>query len=420
MAKYHHLMVEEVMCDMLVVLTLIPRHTSSHLTNVEGAIGQAIMACRRKIPCAVCSIPIVDGKDEAIFCEGSCKQWFHRGCASLPPERYKELSSTDEPFLCLTCTCLTFKKEMSTLSATVTNLCEELQDALKMQESISALRREISTLKESLKHARSQLEEAKHSRPKQQPRSYADTVNNAGATISSQRNGTNMKSPPKHAKIRAGSATQKKSRNDNFQHAGKYKVVGARRIWGPFYYCSPIAVLSCIRKVTGIDAKFRIKKKTKELTSNKTIWWFVVHGDEKELCALDGEWNKVQLQTSWRLENCFAPLSTQESSNPSSSGSNQDSDPSRPSPANSPSTSTVTEAPPSPPMPGATGNDAAATAPDTRGSSPPTNQPTEPSRLSPTNHSNHISMWTVMCKKVQMHDYLVSGLSVIPPLPPIM
>ena len=27
MAKYQHLMMEEVMCDMLVVLTLIPRHT---------------------------------------------------------------------------------------------------------------------------------------------------------------------------------------------------------------------------------------------------------------------------------------------------------------------------------------------------------------------------------------------------------
>ena len=26
MVKYHHLMMEEVMCDMLVVLTLIPHH----------------------------------------------------------------------------------------------------------------------------------------------------------------------------------------------------------------------------------------------------------------------------------------------------------------------------------------------------------------------------------------------------------
>ena len=116
---------------------------------------------RRKIPCAVCRLPIVDGKDEAILCEGSCQQWYHRGCASLPPERYKELSSTDESFYCLTCTCIAFKKEMSELSSTVTNLREELQDALKMRESISELKSEIHALNESLKDARRQLEEAK-------------------------------------------------------------------------------------------------------------------------------------------------------------------------------------------------------------------------------------------------------------------
>ena len=34
MVKYHHLMMEEVMCDMLVVLTLIPRHTIFFLLSV--------------------------------------------------------------------------------------------------------------------------------------------------------------------------------------------------------------------------------------------------------------------------------------------------------------------------------------------------------------------------------------------------
>ena len=118
------------------------------------------MACHKKIPCAVCCLQIVDGKDEVILCEGNCKQWYHRGCASLPPERYKELSSTDEPFSCLTYTRLAFKKEMSALSSTVTNLCEELKGALEMKESISSLEKEVSALRESLKEARHQLEEA--------------------------------------------------------------------------------------------------------------------------------------------------------------------------------------------------------------------------------------------------------------------
>ena len=33
MVKYQHLMMEEVICDMLVVLTLIPRHTAVPLTH---------------------------------------------------------------------------------------------------------------------------------------------------------------------------------------------------------------------------------------------------------------------------------------------------------------------------------------------------------------------------------------------------
>ena len=135
------------------------------------------MACRKKIPCAVCRLPIVDGKDEAILCEGRCQQWYHRGCASLPPDRYKELSSTDAPFCCLTCTCLAFKEEMSALSSTVTSLREELQAANTMRESISALKCEVSTLKKSLKDALRKLEEAKqHKRPLLQPHSYADAT----------------------------------------------------------------------------------------------------------------------------------------------------------------------------------------------------------------------------------------------------
>ena len=94
------------------------------------------MACQKKILCAVCRLPIVAGKDEAILCEASCQQWYHRGCASLPPERYKELSSTDEPFHCLTCTCSDVKKDMSVLSSTVTKLREEFHDVLKMRESV--------------------------------------------------------------------------------------------------------------------------------------------------------------------------------------------------------------------------------------------------------------------------------------------
>lgn len=65
----------------------------------------------------------------------------------------------------------------------------------------------------------------------------------------------------------------------------------------------------------------KIRKKTKDLPNNKTIWWFVLHGDEKELCMLDKDWSKVHLQTSWRLESCYAPLTTDSENAASSSNS---------------------------------------------------------------------------------------------------
>ena len=278
------------------------------------------MARRRKIPCAVCHLPIVDGKDEAILCKESCKQLYHRGCASLPPERYKELSSTDEPFFCLICTCLTLKKEMSALSSTVTTLCEELQAALKMQESISTLKKEVSTLKEFLKDARCQLEEAKRSRPRLQSCSYADATNKAGAatgnwaSISSQRNGTNKKSPPKHAK--ASSATQSKPGSDNIQHTGKCKVAGARSVWGTLPLITCTTVRSTISRLTQIgcvnEIQIRQKFVSRQSTrSAKDKWWFVLHGGEDMLQSLEEAWETVKLQTGWQLEQCTKPINAE-------------------------------------------------------------------------------------------------------------
>ena len=53
--------------------------------------------------CAVRLDLIVDGKDEAIVCEGECQQWIHRGCASISKKLLATLTASTEPFLCLTC-----------------------------------------------------------------------------------------------------------------------------------------------------------------------------------------------------------------------------------------------------------------------------------------------------------------------------
>ena len=44
---------------------------------------------------------------------------------------------------------------------------------------------------------------------------------------------------------------------------------------------------------------------TKEIPNGNVCWWFVLHDDEASLQAIDGKWEQVKLQTSWKLEPCF-------------------------------------------------------------------------------------------------------------------
>ena len=41
------------------------------------------------------------------------------------------------------------------------------------------------------------------------------------------------------------------------------------------------------------------------MPNGKVCWWFVLHDDEASLQAIDGKWEQVKLQTSWKLEPCF-------------------------------------------------------------------------------------------------------------------
>ena len=120
----------------------------------------------------------------------------------------------------------------------------------------------------------------------------------------------------------------------------KIKVDGARRIWNTMPTCSARAVATTIAKLVPTKLDLQVKRKTKRLT-NKTIWWFVVHGSEGDLTLLEQDWEKVQCQTLWSLQNCFMSsnndnghdahrpsLSPQESTLPSATGSSSTTPPS--------------------------------------------------------------------------------------------
>ena len=42
--------------------------------------------------------------------------------------------------------------------------------------------------------------------------------------------------------------------------------------------------------------------------SGKSTYWFIIRGDEDILQKLDQEWDQVQMQIGWKLENCYRPV----------------------------------------------------------------------------------------------------------------
>ena len=134
-------------------------------------------ACRRKIPCAICQLQIVDGKDEALFCESNCQLWYHRSCASVPPERYKELFSSDEPFVYLSCTVLDQRRKIVKFCSTVSALREELKKVSHMQESsISATKAEVTQLKQILNNREQRDSSNNLTSPTSVPMSYTSAT----------------------------------------------------------------------------------------------------------------------------------------------------------------------------------------------------------------------------------------------------
>ena len=69
-----------------------------------------------KTSCGVCLQRILDGKEEAIFCEGLCQQWYHRGYVSVPREFFATLTASNAPFHCLTCSHSFLQQEFAELT----------------------------------------------------------------------------------------------------------------------------------------------------------------------------------------------------------------------------------------------------------------------------------------------------------------
>ena len=64
--------------------------TAEETTNVNSKLNKGAM-------CPICS-NIVRETQHAIFCDGTCKQWIHRQCASLTVDAYTKAGKSPHPF----------------------------------------------------------------------------------------------------------------------------------------------------------------------------------------------------------------------------------------------------------------------------------------------------------------------------------
>jgi hypothetical protein len=172
-----------------------------------------------------------------------------------------------------------------------------------MQESISALKKEISTLKESLKDAEGQAQAPSQARS---GRMWNDVVrrgkqqtskNNRESRRTQRAQQPTNKPPPLNEKAEAVSA-------------GRVKFSGVRRVWGTKKDAPSSVVLQTVKQLTKADPENRltVKRKFKEgRYGRRDRWWFLLHGPESILNELSNTWSSVSLQVGWKLEECTKP-----------------------------------------------------------------------------------------------------------------
>ena len=68
----------------------------------------------------------MEGKDEALYCEGICQRWLHKYCAGVTSAQYAAMSSTPYPFLCVGCFHTKQTDELTKLKSIINTLQDEV------------------------------------------------------------------------------------------------------------------------------------------------------------------------------------------------------------------------------------------------------------------------------------------------------
>lgn len=269
--------------------------------------------------CCICC-QAISAKDDALLCVGRCQQRLHRYCASVSEQQYKMLCEDNTPFLCPSC----YREQHE-------------GEVKELKGAVETLKAELCQLKELLREVQGQL---KHSVDapctcNNPPRSYAATVTATTSHSEKMRStaarGNTRGNTRQHLKQwqtvlprrpskpqRTKDDTQRESHHSSHPQPNsgrspgqpqreKVSIPGVRKVWGTMKACTTQTVSTTIAQLCpSVAGKLQLRRKFKTNDNGRvTRWWFLIRGEEEVLIELKQIWERVSIQTSWRLEECF-------------------------------------------------------------------------------------------------------------------
>lgn len=275
----------------------------------------------------MCDQKVVDGKDQALFCEGQCQRWLHRYCAGVSLAHFDALSSSSEPFHCLGCFQRSCNAEIKSLRVTVSSLQGEVS---RLQGELEGVSKKNCSCNQASRYDHSASSESWSEIGRGIPGGRGKGRGRGGRRGGVQvRNGFGKAQVGNNGGELVGGGVDRPGGAINQQipdaASPRSKIVnrvivhGARRIWGTLKSASTHTIRNAVTKFAKVNniGSIQVKRKYKISQAGKIKWWFVIHAEEETvLKPLERNWENVSVQTGWKLETCTKPADdTLQSSN---------------------------------------------------------------------------------------------------------
>lgn len=239
-------------------------------------------------------------KKEALNCS-VCKVWLHRYCAGVPTSRFSDIAQS---FVCIPCSLIANNSVVA-----------------ELKNEVAALKSEVVQLRSALEIVNKKLEDTASAQNKREREEWSTVVkrNTRRNDRRVQSSLTSSGSGNRSDRAAAGSgdnpsASSARRPRSVEEQPPRVVVPGVRRVRGTFKHTPAGAVASTLKKLTTTGDRPTIKRVFRRGTvDGRDRWWFHLLGEEELLKQLEGEWESVLLQTSWKLEPCSKPARPEKS-----------------------------------------------------------------------------------------------------------